>query len=188
MERLLCVRAVLVSFFTAFCLLFSAKKLPFFATLASMKFVCDEMLKGLGRWLRAAGYDVAIEPDGTSDRVLLERAKEEGRILLTRDRRFAGELPATDELVLLECNQEDDCLQELSEKLQVNWLYKPFSRCLVCNTPLIEATAEQWERVPDFSRQRATRVLYCPTCKQLFWDGSHVQRMRERLERAAGVT
>jgi len=152
-----------------------------------MEFLCDEMLKGLGRWLRAAGYDVVVEPDGTSDKVLLERARDEGRILLTRDRRFAEQLPNSDKVVLLDCYQEDDCIGELSEKLQVNWLYKPFSRCLVCNTPLIEATSEQWDQVPDFSRQRATRVLYCPSCEQLFWDGSHVKRMKERLKRAAGV-
>jgi uncharacterized protein with PIN domain len=172
---------------TGFCFLFSAKKLPLFVTLENMEFLCDEMLKGLGRWLRAAGYDVAVEPDGTSDKVLLERARDEGRILLTRDRRFAEQMSNSEKVVLLDCNQEDDCIEELSEKLQVNWLYKPFTRCLACNTPLIEGTSEQWDQVPDFSRQRATRVLYCPSCEQLFWDGSHVKRMKERLERAAGV-
>ena len=25
-----------------------------------MKFLCDEMLKGLGRWLRVAGYDTVM--------------------------------------------------------------------------------------------------------------------------------
>jgi uncharacterized protein with PIN domain len=25
-----------------------------------LRLLCDEMLKGIGRWLRAAGYDVAI--------------------------------------------------------------------------------------------------------------------------------
>jgi uncharacterized protein with PIN domain len=30
------------------------------------------MLKGLARWLRAAGYDVVVEPDRTEDRLLLE--------------------------------------------------------------------------------------------------------------------
>ncbi len=174
-------------FVTPFCSAFSAKKLLFLGTLKLMKFLCDEMLKGLGRWLRAAGYDVTLEPDGTDDSVLLDRARDEGRILLTRDRRFADNRPNSPEVVLLDCNQEDDCFEELSARLQVNWLYKPFSRCLVCNTPLVEASAEQWERVPDGSRQRATRVLYCPTCRQLFWDGSHVKRMKERLERAANI-
>ena len=48
-----------------------------------MKFVCDEMLKRLGQWLRVAGYDVLILPDGTDDRVLLERAERDQRLLLS---------------------------------------------------------------------------------------------------------
>ena len=49
--------------------------------------LCDEMLKGIGRWLRAAGYDVAIVDDGVHDDDLLARACAENRLLLTCDRR-----------------------------------------------------------------------------------------------------
>ena len=45
-----------------------------------MKFLCDEMLKRLGQWLRVAGYDVLMLPDGTSDRELIQRAVEEHRV------------------------------------------------------------------------------------------------------------
>lgn len=150
-----------------------------------MKFLCDEMLKGLARWLRAAGYDVVVEADGTEDTVLLERANIEDRILLTRDRRFAETLPDSDGVILLACNDQDDCFKEVSQKLAVNWLLKPFSRCLACNTLLIAGKAEQWDRVPEHSRQLASQLLYCPNCDQVFWDGSHVKQMRERLQRAA---
>jgi len=150
-----------------------------------MKFLCDQMLKDLARWLRAAGYDAGVEPDGTPDQLLLERATAQGRILLTRDRRFAQGLPGQAGLHLLDCVDPDDCFQELREKLGVDWLYRPFTRCLACNTPLIEGAESQWEQVPEYSRQRASRLLYCPNCRQLFWDGSHVRRMRERLQQAA---
>jgi len=149
-----------------------------------MRFLCDEMLKGLARWLRAAGYDVVVEPDRTDDRLLLERAQKEGRILLTRDRRLA-ETQAEACVVLLECRNLEACFSELRDKLDVDWLYMPFSRCLVCNTPLLEADRDRWNEVPKYSREQATRLLYCPTCNQLFWDGSHVKRMYERLQTAA---
>ena len=38
-----------------------------------MRLLCDEMLRGLGRWLRAAGHDVVIA-SGEPDRALLDRA------------------------------------------------------------------------------------------------------------------
>jgi uncharacterized protein with PIN domain len=58
-----------------------------------MRLLCDEMLKRVGRWLRAAGYDVAIVEDGARDDDLLKRATAEHRLLLTCDRRLAGRRP-----------------------------------------------------------------------------------------------
>lgn len=52
-----------------------------------LRFLCDEMLAGLGRWLRIAGYDTAIASGGRRDRDLVKQAHAEQRILLTRDRR-----------------------------------------------------------------------------------------------------
>ena len=53
-----------------------------------LRFLCDEMLTGLARWLRIAGYDTAIVVRGRRDRDLVEQANSENRILLTRDRRL----------------------------------------------------------------------------------------------------
>ncbi|MDX6381183.1 MAG: uncharacterized protein QOI57_2207, partial [Rubrobacteraceae bacterium] len=55
-----------------------------------MKFLCDAMLGGLAKWLRAAGYDTYYARDGTdiSDGSLVRMALEEGRVLLTSDRGF----------------------------------------------------------------------------------------------------
>jgi uncharacterized protein with PIN domain len=48
------------------------------------QFLCDEMLHGLGRWLRAAGYDTVIAAGGLSDRALPTCCAEEDRVLLTK--------------------------------------------------------------------------------------------------------
>lgn len=152
-----------------------------------MKFLCDEMLKGVARWLRAAGYDTTMEADGTADSVLLEKAHREHRILLTRDQRLAEQRPDGGSMVLLQCNGQHTCLEELRERLGVDWLYRPFTRCLKCNTRLQEAPAERWVEIPEQSRDRATRLLLCPQCDQLFWDGDHVTRMRARLAAANRV-
>ena len=52
---------------------------------------------------------------------------------------------------------------------------------MACNTPLRDATADERGRVPDAARALASTVRYCPHCERLYWDGSHVARMRERL-------
>lgn len=139
------------------------------------------MLKSLGEWLRVAGHDVLILPDGTADRELVERAVGERRRLLTRDRKIAEIMAPEGTVVVLEAVELDDCVAELNRKLDIDWLYKPFTRCKRCNELLVEADGEQEKDLPEGSRETATRLLYCPSCKQLFWDGSHVARMRERL-------
>jgi Mut7-C RNAse domain len=56
----------------------------------SVRFLCDAMLGGLAKWLRAAGYDVYYAREGTdvSDRTLTAKALQEGRVLLTSDGDF----------------------------------------------------------------------------------------------------
>jgi uncharacterized protein len=49
------------------------------------------MLTGIGRWLRAAGYDTVIAAGGASDADLLAQARAESRVLLTCDRGLAAQ-------------------------------------------------------------------------------------------------
>ena len=150
-----------------------------------VRFLCDEMLKGLGKWLRIAGYDVLILPDGSDDQQLLEQALTENRLLLTRDRKIAEHKKAKGTVVLLDCQELAECAGELGARFAIDWLFRPFSRCMICNTLLIEANKEQWQEIPNVARQSITLLRFCPTCNQLFWDGSHVARMRERLQQWA---
>ena len=55
----------------------------------AVRLLCDEMLKGIGRWLRAAGYDTAIAQDGVADEDLLAQARP-GGAKRTRRGRPAG--------------------------------------------------------------------------------------------------
>ena len=147
-----------------------------------MRFLCDEMLRRLGQWLRVAGHDVLMLPDGTDDRVVMERAQSEARILVTRDRSIVDQCNGAADLILLDCNDLEDCVAALSDKLAIDWLHAPFTRCMNCNAPLVAAREHQRLAVPEDVLRNTTRVMYCPNCDQLFWDGSHVARMRERLE------
>lgn len=142
-----------------------------------MKFLCDEMLKGLARWLRIAGHDVEMEPDGTADRRLIERAAAEDRLLLTRDRTLLQIRDAPRVVVLLAGNDLDSYVRELDRRLHIDWLHQPFSRCSRCNTPLVEAV-----RLPEFSWPTDIRQAYeCAACRRYYWHGGHVERMLRRL-------
>lgn len=146
-----------------------------------MRFLCDEMLAGLGRWLRAAGYDTALADPGMKDRQLLARAWAENRVLLTRDRRLIEMRGATDKAVMLMGNSIDECARELSDRMGIDWRYRPFSRCLVCNTPLENAGEHLRSKLPERVRSLPGPLTVCPACGRLYWPGSHVRRMQRRL-------
>lgn len=146
-----------------------------------MKFLCDEMLKRLGRWLRAAGYDTLVQQDGGSDKSMLQAARREGRLLVTRDRKLLEFRHAAGTVILLRGNTLNECVAGLSEKLQLDWLYRPFSRCLVCNSELAEADRTGWDSIPETARAHAPRLYWCAACTRLYWEGGHVRRMRARL-------
>jgi len=142
------------------------------------------MLAALARWLRAAGHDAALAPPAAPDRSLIDLARAEGRVLVTRDRTLAGEagdVPA----VLLPEGSLDDQAAALGRALHLDWRLAPFTRCMMDNATLRPATAEEIAAMPETSRNRPGPFRACPRCSRLFWPGSHVRRMAERLERWA---
>lgn len=114
------------------------------------------MLARLGKWLRAAGYDTVIITKPLDDKEILKIATLENRRLLTCDRDF---LKIKSSLIqVLKCNSLDLC----AKALNINWLYKPFSRCMLCNTALKTKEEGLW---------------YCEQCQKTYWLGSHTQHM-----------
>lgn len=151
-----------------------------------LTFLCDEMLAGLGRWLRVAGYDTEIATGGRSDRDLLAQACAEGRWLLTRDRGLLQHRGAPGIVIVLESNGLTQWARELGRRLDVNWLHRPFSRCTVCNTVLIAAESRHRAHAPPHVKPEAP-LHHCPRCRRLYWQGGHVRRMRRQLEDMAAA-
>jgi uncharacterized protein len=145
------------------------------------RFFCDEMLRGLGRWLRAAGYDTLIAEGGLPDRVLARRCAEEDRVLLTKDRHLAATVTGIAPVVLVPGDSIDKAARALHTVLDVDWQYAPFTRCIVDNRLLEAAPPYLVARMPERSRAAGGPLRVCPGCSRLYWPGSHVRRMQQRL-------
>jgi uncharacterized protein len=143
-----------------------------------MRFLCDEMLVRLARLLRAAGYDTYLASGGEPDAALLHLAREEGRMVLTRDKRLAAASPDS---VLIEGRGVEQEALSLSAAVPVGWDADPFSRCVMDNARLREASAQEVARMPASARDSGGPFRACPACGRLYWPGSHVQRMSARL-------
>jgi uncharacterized protein with PIN domain len=143
-----------------------------------MRFLCDEMLLRLARLLRTAGYDTYLASGGEPDMALLKLAREEGRMLITRDKRLAAASPDS---VLIQGMGVEAEARSLAAALPVRWDAAPFSRCVVDNAPLREASPHEIARMPASAQARPGPFRACPACGRLYWPGSHVRRMAERL-------
>lgn len=138
------------------------------------RLLADDMLGRLARWLRGAGLDVAYAGAGEDDDKMLRRARREGRIVLTRDHLFPG---GAKDRIVIEARDLDDQLVEVFRRLPgFDPLAAPFSRCMECNEPVV---AEEDPR--DGPGDVEGPYTRCPSCGRLFWVGSHVDRIRERL-------
>jgi hypothetical protein len=144
-----------------------------------MRFLCDEMLVRLARLLRAAGYDTYLASGGQRDADLLRLAREEGRLLLTRDKRLAA--AASPDSVLIGGRGVEQEAASLAAAVPVRWDAAPFTRCVMDNARLRDATAGEVARMPGSARAGPGPFCACPACGRLYWPGSHVRRMSARL-------
>jgi hypothetical protein len=152
-------------------------------TMGRPLFLCDEMLGRLCRYLRAAGYDAALAQDGAADAALIIRAQHEGRWLLTHDRKMMEHRNAQDTVLLLPQEELDQLADHLARSFGLHWTEGAFSRCLVDNTPFVDATPEQVARIPPDACRPGEPARFCPACGRVYWQGSHYRRMKERLLR-----
>lgn len=142
-----------------------------------MRLLCDHMLGTLAKWLRFMGYDTTY-PGPLDDTELLALARREGRVLLTRDKELAGRSPHA---LRVRSDDLEEQIREVASALGLR-LLDPLSRCSLCNTVLVEARPDEvGDIVPEGVRARHTSFWRCPTCRKVYWQGSHWDKMVERL-------
>ncbi len=147
-------------------------------------FILDNHLGQLATYLRMLGFDSLYRNDYQDEELALE-ALEQGRVLLTRDRR----LLMRKAIRLGYCIHASDPRQqtvEVIKRFRLQRRVKPFQRCLRCN-----GTLQVVEKQAILDRLEPLTKLYyddfriCPDCQQIYWKGSHYGRMLEMIEAMA---
>lgn len=154
------------------------------------KFICDDMVGRLCKWLRILGYDTVylssrdIPSDISNARIAVISRSEE-RIVLTRD----FNLPKQKFLKSCLIIQSDSVLEQLREVLRTFKLipidFKAlFSRCLLCNYEVCAIKkADVLHQVPDYVYQTHEHFHQCPNCKKIYWTGTHIERTQKTLQK-----
>ncbi|MDD4857316.1 MAG: Mut7-C RNAse domain-containing protein [Candidatus Krumholzibacteria bacterium] len=146
-------------------------------------FLFDRMLGKLCVKMRLVGYDAALNPEGESGRFLLNAAKE-GRCAVTRARNM-GDRPGPKPVILI----SDDVNEQIVELFAATGDtpgFEPFTRCLECNALLIEEPEEAVKgEVPPHVEKSFHRFHRCPSCRRIYWEGSHFQAMSKEIKEIA---
>jgi uncharacterized protein with PIN domain len=149
------------------------------------RFLLDNHLGRLTAYLRMLGFDCLYEID-SDDNELAEILQGDERILLSRDRRLLMRKVVTHGY----CPRSLDPLEQLREVIQRFDLIQqivPFHRCLRCNHPLEAVSKEAvLDRLEPLTKLYFDEFQICPACKQIYWKGSHFERMQSLIEQMKG--
>jgi uncharacterized protein with PIN domain len=154
--------------------------------LSVLRFITDGMLGKLTRWLRMLGHNVTYFRSA-DDEKLVELAKSEKRILLTRDHKLYQQAAAQRlDAVLVEATDEAGKLADLAGRfgfmLEIDL---SVSRCPKCNAR-IEAVSKELvvDQIPEATSMHYDDFWRCPGCGQVYWRGAHWKRIEQTLEEA----
>ena len=143
-------------------------------------FIADCHLGKLAKYLRLMGFDTLYFTH-IDDNDLITLALEQNRTILTRDKGLSERSKAP--VLFLESMDTKTQLQTLISHFRLKEHPAPFSRCIVCNTPLqVIEKAEVMHRVPEKVLRHFSRFEYCSVCDRVYWQGDHYRHMKRFLE------
>ncbi len=147
------------------------------------KFVVDAMLGKLAKWLRILGFDTQYVY--LKDPLRIEQFLREGRTIITRNQKWKN----IKGVVCIESNHLEDQMAEVAKKIDFSIDHsKLFTRCIRCGSVLTKVDKKDvFGQVPDYILDTAEGFSMCRKCGKVFWPGSHIGRMREKISRLQQV-
>ncbi len=152
--------------------------------LRRLRFVADAHLGGLARMLRMLGFDTLYSNDFKDDDIRGISVRE-GRVVLTRDRELLKCSDITHGCYVHALRPMDQW-KEVVDRLQLQRDAQPFTLCLHCNEPLKQIDKSTVvDLLPENVATYYQRFCTCPSCKRIYWEGSHWKRMHGWLDQLA---
>jgi uncharacterized protein with PIN domain len=155
----------------------------------NLKFLTDGMLGKLTRWLRMLGKDV-VYTGSMDDKEIIQKAKKERRILLTRDLElYQQAIGKGAEALLIESPNQTANLARLATRFKFKLeIDVEVSRCPKCNARIRPASkADVVNKIPETTSSFYNEFWECLDCGQIYWRGAHWKRIEKTLAEAKQV-
>ncbi len=145
-------------------------------------FLLDGHLGRLTAHLRMLGFDCLYDAR-YNDEKLAKVVMREVRILLSRDRRLLMRKVVTYGYCPRSLDPKEQLLEVL-DRYELAGRVKPFLRCIRCNHPLGSIGKEAiLDRLEPLTKKYFEEFRICPACRQIYWRGSHYERMQAFIAR-----
>jgi uncharacterized protein with PIN domain len=146
-----------------------------------MKFILSKELGRLAKWLRILGFDAEYFQEETISALLVQALRDD-RIILTRTQHFRRHLGI--KIVVIHSERIKEQLVEVLKalNLRVNKAIM-FSRCIMCNTPLVPVEkAQVKQKVPGYVFETQDNFITCVQCGRIYWKGTHWGNVQNTLK------
>lgn len=147
-----------------------------------LRFILDVHLGRLARRLRLLGFDCVYKND-LADPEIVARARQERRIILTRDKGILFQRKVTYGHFLRSTYFQSQ-VEEVFRRYQLIEQCQPFSRCSLCNGELCGVDAEDFvAQLPAAVFEYQNQVSRCRDCQKFYWTGTHYQKLLRWIAR-----
>ncbi len=157
-----------------------------FGDIECPKFILDNHLGKLTSYLRLLGIDVWYDHH-YDDEKIAQISTDDNRIVLTRDRGLLKRKVIQRGY----CVRQDDPLAQLTEVInyfQLAQHLKPFTRCPRCNGLLEKVEKHRIiNQLLPLTRLYYNDFSRCSQCGQIYWKGSHYDRIKPIIQRFATI-
>jgi uncharacterized protein with PIN domain len=144
--------------------------------LRNPKFIADVHLGRLTRYLIMMGFDVLYNNNFEDDEIV-KFSLEEKRTILTKDRGLLKRNDVTHGYWVRSSKVKAQVV-EIIKRFDLKKLIEEFTRCIECNSMLESISKKEViNELPPKVSSSQNSFSVCPSCKKVYWKGTHYQRM-----------
>ena len=147
-----------------------------------MLFLVDGMLGNIAKKLRLFGFDSEYFSD-INDSKLIKKAKNENRIIISRDRHLIDRTKKN-EVLSIYVTKENEIEQFLeileTVNLQLDGISGDIARCTKCNSTTSQISKLKiGNKIPQGVLEFNDKFWKCDKCDQIYWEGTHIKNLQE---------
>jgi uncharacterized protein with PIN domain len=148
-------------------------------------FLVDAMLGNIAKKLRLLGYDSEYFSDSKDDELIL-KAKNENRVLLTKDEPlFKKAEKQVVSVIYIKNNTEVEQLVQIFKNFNLSKVIVSgnTSRCTECNGELETIKKDMiMDKVPKGVLEKIDSFWKCSHCNKIYWEGTHIERLQKFVD------